>query len=138
MNEDLKEKICPICQLADDGIEKKFTDGRNLWVSCPRCKNFILAFEALIARGGSQGPIPKLSAWIRDFNEKQTDIPQIYQESLEEIPESIPDYSPREKQIKLLQNIEHKTVYPGQAVQIDPEFDVPLAWRQPKKNSCIT
>ncbi|HLD48518.1 MAG TPA: hypothetical protein VJA64_11885 [Desulfobaccales bacterium] len=128
MNEVLNEKICPICQLADNRIEKMSAGGRNLLVNCPRCKKFILTFEALIASGGSRVPIPKLSAWIRDFNERGSGIPEIYQESLEEIPASLPDYSPREKQIKLLQNIERKTEYPGQTVKIIPKYDIPLAW----------
>jgi hypothetical protein len=123
MNEVLEDKICPICQLADNRIEKRSAGGRNLLVNCPRCKNFILTFEALIAIGGIQIPIPKLSAWIRDFNEKSAGVPEIYQESLEKIPASLPDYSTREKQIILLQNIERKTEYPGKSVQIDPEFD---------------
>jgi hypothetical protein len=127
MIEVLNEKICPICQLADNRIEKVSAGGRNLLVNCPRCKKFILTFEALIASGGSRVPIPKLSAWIRDFNEKSAGVPEIYQESLEKIPASLPDYSPREKQVILLQNIERKTEYPGKSVQIDPEFDIPLA-----------
>jgi hypothetical protein len=53
MNEVLNEKICPICQLADNRIEKSSAGGRNFLVNCPRGKNFILTFEALIASGGS-------------------------------------------------------------------------------------
>jgi nucleoside 2-deoxyribosyltransferase len=128
MSEGLDDKICPICQLEDDAIKKKRAGAGSLQVSCPRCKNFILSFEALIAIGGNQGPIPKLSAWIRDFNENQNDGPEIHQESLEEIPASIPDYSVREKQIKLLRNIERKTAYPGDTIKLLPKCDIPLAW----------
>ena len=123
-------QTCPICKLTDNRIVRENTGdwAELIRINCPRCKNFILTFEALIASGGSQVPIPKLSAWIRDFNERGSGIPEIYQESLEEIPASLPDYSPREKQIKLLQNIERKTEYPGQTVKIIPKYDIPLAW----------
>jgi hypothetical protein len=125
-----KMEICPICKLNDNKIiiTSKGPLNQITTINCPRCKNFILTFEAFIARGGSQVPIPKLSAWIMDFNEKSDSVPEIYQESLEKIPASLPDYGPREKQIILLQNIERKTEYPGKSVQIDPEFDIPLAW----------
>jgi nucleoside 2-deoxyribosyltransferase len=127
MYDDLINEICPICKLADNGIEKRSSGGDYIF-NCPRCKKFIITLEALVATGGWQGSIPKLSAWIRDFNEKSAGVPEIYQESLEEIPANLPDYSPREKQIKLLQNIERKTAYPGKTVEIIPKYDIPLAW----------
>ena len=67
----------------------------------------------------------KLSAWIRNRNEQQAEVPLI--NSLD-ISEGLPDYSPREKQIILLQNIVRKTEYPGKGVKIVPEYDIPLAW----------
>ncbi|MGD0217548.1 MAG: hypothetical protein ABSC45_08585 [Desulfobaccales bacterium] len=123
-------KDCPICKLEDKSIEETSSHGpaKSLSIKCPRCKNFILAFEALIAIGGIKQPIPKLSAWIRDVNEKGADTPVIYAESFERIPASIPDYSPREKQIKLLQNIERNTKYPGDLVTLNNKYDFPLAW----------
>jgi len=133
MFEDLIKEICPICKLADNSIEKKSTGSRSYFINCPRCKNFIITWEALVATGGDQDPMPKLSAWIRDYNEKRTDIPEIYQESLEEIPASLPDYSPREKQIILFQNIERKTKYPGTEVQLSPIYDIPLCWASVKQ-----
>jgi hypothetical protein len=70
-----------------------------------------------------------LSAWIRNFNEKGNGIPKIFQESPEKIPgANLPDYSPREKQIILLQNIERKTRYPGKSVVLSSKYDYPLAW----------
>jgi hypothetical protein len=122
-----KMETCPICKLADNVIEKRSAGDPNYMFNCPRCGKFIITFEAFVATGG-QGPIEKLSAWIRDFNEKGIGIPEIYQESLEEIPKSLPDYSPREKQIILLQNIERMTEYPGQRVVLNYTYDFPLAW----------
>jgi hypothetical protein len=132
MLDDSIKKICPICKLEDDSIEKISDNTMKYLVKCPRCKNYTITFQASQAMGG-QYPIPKLSAWIRDFNEKQTGIPEIYQESLEKIPASLPDRSPREKQITLLQNIERKTEYPGKPILIIPENDIPLAWAKTKE-----
>ena len=128
MFEDIINENCPICKLVDNSIEKKSTGKGSYMFKCPRCKNFIITIEALVTSGGGKDPIPKLSAWIRDFNDNDNGIPEIYEKSLEEIPASLPDYSPREKQIRLLQNIERKTEYPGQTVKIIPKYDIPLAW----------
>ena len=119
-----KAETCPICKLEDTAV-KRSPAGSGYFFDCPRCKKFLITLEALVE---SHDSIPKLSAWIRDYNENHSDIPEIYRESLEEIPTSIPDYSPREKQIKLLQNLERMTEYPGNAVKINAKYDIPLAW----------
>ena len=122
-------KDCPICKLEDKSIEETFSHGpaKSLSIKCPRCKNFILAFEALIAIGGIKQPIPKLSALIRDVNEKRN-TPVIYAKSFERIPANIPDYSSSGKQIRLLQNIGGNTKYPGDLVTLNNKYDFPLAW----------
>jgi len=120
-----KADTCPICKLVDNAVSRKHDRGDSFFFDCPRCKQFLITLEALVE---SHDPIPKLSAWIRDYNETHSDIPEIYRESLEEIPASFPNYSPREKQVKLLQNIERMTDYPGKTVKIHPVYDIPLAW----------
>ncbi len=127
MNEIQNDKICPICKLENDNIEGRSIGRGSYLFNCPRCKNFIVTLEAL-TETKFQGPIPKLSAWIRDFNEKGIDNPQIYREALKKIPASLPEYNAREKQLRLLRNIERMTEYPGKAVLIVPEYDIPLAW----------
>ncbi len=69
----------------------------------------------------------KLSAWIREQNESQK-IPQLLSDDIESILLSIPDYNPSEKQLKLLKNIERKSNYPGDLVEINRDNDFPLAW----------
>lgn len=120
-----KAETCPICKLEDNAVNRRHASRDRYFFDCPRCKQFLITLEALVE---SHDAIPKLSAWIRDYNENHSDIPEIYRESLEEIPASIPDYSPREKQIKLLQNIERMTEYPGKTVRIITKYDIPLAW----------
>ncbi|MHB8069404.1 MAG: hypothetical protein ACYDIC_16050 [Desulfobaccales bacterium] len=71
---------------------------------------------------------PKLSAWIRRQNEQQNEIPELNSYNISTLQTGLPDYSPREKQIILLQNIERKTKYPGQRVELSLKYDSPLAW----------
>jgi len=126
--DDSKMRECPICKLkeAKTVSAKPGSFGTIITINCPRCKEFTIAHEAEILSPhlGST----KVSAWIRDLNERHVQVPKINSESLEDIQVGLPDYNPREKQIKLLQNIERMTKYPGKPVQIDPEFDIPLAW----------
>lgn len=71
---------------------------------------------------------PKLSAWVRNRNEQGAEVPLIVYDELKDFQVGFPEYSPREKQIILLQNIERKTAYPGNPVEIVPKYDIPLAW----------
>lgn len=126
------KKSCPICKLAAQDIEREFDYGEGVTLNCARCHRFTITRTAeSIAERRDLGP--KLSAWIRNRNEQGADVPEINSNSLDDIVEGLPEYSPREKQIILLQNLERKSRYPGDAVQIIPEFDVPLAWASAKE-----
>jgi nucleoside 2-deoxyribosyltransferase len=126
MFDDLIKTICPICKLADNDINRN-DSGDKFTINCPRCKRFTISGTAkAIAERRELGP--KLSAWIRNRNEQGAEIPEINSKSLEEIQAGLPDYSPREKQIILLKNIERKTEYPGQRVVLNYIYDFPLAW----------
>lgn len=128
-----KLETCPICKLEDDRfVNREFDYGERVTINCPRCKKFTITRTAeAIAKHKDLGT--KLSAWVRDRNEQGAEIPEINSESLKDIQAGLPDYSPREKQIILLQNIERKTAYPGKPVQIVPEYDIPLAWASAKE-----
>jgi hypothetical protein len=121
------EHACPICKLNDETIIRDELGILKLRVKCPRCNEFIIwdsvAFEEPDLKFGL-----KVSAWIRDRNEQGAEVPQITTQTLEDLQTILPNYSPREKQIKLLRNIERKTEYPGQTVKIIPKYDIPLAW----------
>jgi len=122
-----KKNLCPICKLEDSSVEREFDGGERVSINCHRCKRFTITRTAkTIAERRNLGA--KLSAWIRNRNEQGTEIPEINSKSLEDIQAGLPDYSPREKQLILLQNIERKTEYPGKAVKIDARYDIPLAW----------
>jgi hypothetical protein len=120
--------FCPICKLQRS---KYVTRGQLVndvaLIDCHRCGRFTIGGTAeAIAQG--KGPLPKLSAWIRNLNETGIKVPEINSKSLEEIQVGLPDYSPREKQIILLQNIERKTEYPGKPIILNSIYDFPLSW----------
>ena len=134
-----KMQTCPICKLNDEGIvrENAGVIDELIRIKCPRCKVFTIRGLAEITASSSWFG-PKLSAWIQNRNEQHVEVPEINSKSLEDIQARLPDYSPREKQIILLQNIERMTAYPGKAVKIDAKHMTSL-WpgQQAKKNSFI-
>jgi hypothetical protein len=121
-------ETCPICKLNDDQIV--FTGFGALdtifEITCPRCKEF--KCTDLFIHTPPIKPEPQISAWIRNRNERGAEVPVINWDMFKDLQARIPDYSPREKQIKLLQNVERKTEYPGKTVKIFPKYDIPLAW----------
>lgn len=123
-------ETCPICKLSDDKI--KFmgagfpTIEPHIRVNCPRCKEFNC--PELFQLTSFNKPEPKVSAWIRNLNEQGGQVPLINWDTFKDLQARLPDYSPREKQIILLQNIERMTAYPGKIVIIVPKYDIPLAW----------
>ena len=122
-----KWKLCPICLLSDDKVMRQTGEGAIEGINCPRCKSFTISYTGL------SEPIdcklrPKLSAWIRDRNEQQNEVPLIDSDTIKDRQAGLPNYSPREKQVIFLKNIERKTEYPGKAVKIDAKYDIPLAW----------
>jgi len=128
MTED-RAHTCPICKLNDERIvrENAGSVGQLIRIKCPRCKEFVISdFTEITAPHSLLGP--KLSAWIRNRNEQGAEVPLILLDELKNLQAGLPDYSPREKQIILLQNIERMTAYPGKAVKIDAKYDIPLAW----------
>jgi nucleoside 2-deoxyribosyltransferase len=128
MNQE-RAQTCPICKLTDDKIHRGNAGGfgRLIRIQCPRCKEFIISdFTEITAPETLFGP--KLSAWVRNRNEQGAEVPLIVLDELKDLQAGLPDYSPREKQIILLKNIERMTAYPGKEVLIIPKYDIPLAW----------
>ena len=120
-------QTCPICKLSDNQIvvEKFGIIGQR--IKCPRCKEFTISD---IVQFTDPDPWfgPKLSAWIRSYNEQKNEVPEINLDTIKNLHAGLPDRSPREKQIILLQNIERMTEYPGKTVKITTKYDIPLAW----------
>jgi len=75
-----------------------------------------------------QAPNHKLSAWIREQNERG-DPPRFTQEkTIASILAGMPDYRPLEKQLKLLQALERQSKTPGNRVKLNHQKDYPLAF----------
>lgn len=120
-------ELCPVCLLSDDKVDRQAGEGALERINCSRCKSFTISYKGLSEASGWEHR-PKLSAWIRDRNEQQNEVPIIDSDTIKDLQTSLPNYSPREKQVILLRNIERKTEYPGKAVKIDAKYDIPLAW----------
>jgi nucleoside 2-deoxyribosyltransferase len=119
-------KRCPVCKL--DGQKVFATDfGRRFAYQCLRCGEFSITnmAEGIVERS-QHGP--RLSAWIRERIEGRVEVPEITSDSLKDILSTIPDYSPSQKQLIFLRNIEKRTSFPGQSIAINLSLDFPLAW----------
>lgn len=96
-------------------------------IDCQRCGKYFITNDA-------QSFLPnfkdkyKLSAWIRDMNEKGAEPPKFNLENVKKFENSLPDYSPSQKQLKLMQNIERRTEFPGKSIHLIPQDDYPLSW----------
>ena len=122
-----EEKVtCPICKHGQDVKERRRNDTMASY-ECPVCGKY----DAPVFWASTVGSIPpdrKLSAWIREQNERGELVSFAKQEMIEAIVASIPDYRPLEKQLKLLQAIERKSAYAGDAVSLGHRKDFPLAY----------
>ena len=119
--------ICPVCKLQGQDVIRKVDSSERLTYKCARCGKFRTSHTA--ERAIEKKNIgPKLSGWIRNLFELGMDIPEINNNSITEIEQSIPDYNPSDKQYLFLRNISRKSKYPGDKVSILPKIDYPLAW----------
>jgi len=119
-------ETCPICKLQDDKVAIKDIGVLGKKIICPRCNEFTIPFYPEFEEPDPRFGL-KLSAWIRNLNE-QGEVPEINPHTLEDLQRQLPNRSPREKQIILLRNIERKTEYPGQIIELNWKYDFPLAW----------
>jgi|Deesub1362A_J573_1020465.scaffolds.fasta_scaffold00268_46 nucleoside 2-deoxyribosyltransferase/predicted RNA-binding Zn-ribbon protein involved in translation (DUF1610 family) len=124
----MKQSIfCPICKLGDE--EKvSYTSGEgSVTYKCARCGRFTITRTAE-ATAEDKNLSSKITAWIKEHNERGDDCPKITSDTLENVEKNIPDYSPMQKQLILLKNIERRSSYPGHTVVLTPKFDYPLSW----------
>jgi len=119
---------CPIC--GSDAKLKKHHKAREKFYHCEVCGDYIITdfIECSFEERELQPYKHKLSAWIREKNEMGSPPPELNSHNLNLIVESLPDYTPGDKQLKLLQNLDRKTDYPGKGVNLDITTDYPLAW----------
>lgn len=120
-------KICPICKLKDQRLINTSDAGERRTYGCARCGNFTITRTAeTMAERKEIGH--QLSSWIRDHYERKQDLAEINSNTLKTLESDLPKYTPAEKQLILLRNIERKSEYPGFSVELHRNHDYPLAW----------
>lgn len=77
---------------------------------------------------GEPAPNRKLSAWIREQNERGEPVRLAKRGMIENVLASIPDYRPLEKQLKLLQAMERRSGPPGSEIRLNFDEDFSLAY----------
>lgn len=122
----VSQKSCPICKL--DATDFRVWDhGGRISLECARCGKFTITRTAA-AMAESRQLRPKLSAWIRERSESGAEVPEINSNTLNEVEAALPNYRVAEKQLLLLRAFERRTTFPGQAIDVIPHTDYPLAW----------
>ncbi len=126
----LRTQECPVCKL--DAQSR--TGGDVVNVQCARCGDFSISgsTEAVLDKADAQ---PLVSAWLRERNLLKVDIPLITSDLIRELRANTYDYSPLEKQKRLLKGIHLMSNYPGEKVYLEPELDASLSWSANKNES---
>ena len=121
---------CLIC-----GLEAQYQSdldplGSRRRVQCDRCGKYDINDPALTMLEKIDSPKirGKLIAWIRDKHERGIERPDINVDVLKNIVSGLPEYTPTQKQLMLMQNIERRTEFPGKSVNVAPKIDYPLSW----------
>lgn len=127
------KKDCPICHLHNQSFISHSASKEKMTFHCIRCGHFTITRTA-IRMADNKNITKLLSSWIRNLSELNLDVPEINIKCLKDVENSIPEYNPSDKQYLFLRNISRKSRYPGDSVNISPEFDFPLAWaKEPRE-----
>jgi hypothetical protein len=118
---------CPVCKLADQEVESTSGDKTNH--RCARCGEFTISRRAVHQLAREENP-GRLSAWLRERNLAGSEVPLLTTTLVDDLLQTLPKYTPTEKQNRLLRAIETLTDYPGKDVVLIPEHEVPLAWAE--------
>lgn len=127
----VSQEPCPICKLEAKDI-RVWDFGERTTLECARCGKFTITRTAA-AMAASRQLGPKLSAWLRERFESGSEVPEINSNTLNEVEAALPNYRVSEKQLLLLRAFERRTSFPGQAINVVPQFDYSLAWAAGEK-----
>ena len=122
---------CPICK-RDQGVAEKQVNSSMVFYQCPVCRQYEMP-PFVPEVHGAPAPNRKLSAWIREQNERGETVRFAKERMIANVLASIPDYTPLEKQLKLLQAIAKRSDVPGTKVKLSSEKDIPLAYSSSSK-----
>ena len=115
-----------MCKLREQDV-RKWDYGERITLECARCGKFTITRTAA-AKFAGKGLSHKLSAWIRQQQDEEGDIPEINSNTLREIESSLPSYRVSDKQLFLLRAFGRKAEFSGKALDVISHFDYPLAW----------
>jgi len=124
---EMNTRNCPVCGLESQRGVEIGPLGSEIRIDCQRCGKYKITNTAL-SMLDTKRTDPMLIAWIKDLNEKGADPPIIDSYVLKNLTKGLPNYSPSQKQLILMRNLEKRTEYPGKSVHVMPEFDYPLSW----------
>jgi nucleoside 2-deoxyribosyltransferase len=123
----MKTFDCYICHLENQESQGIGALDHSFKVNCQRCGKYLITNEALSLLPSLDKKY-KLSAWVRDINERSQTIPNIKASTIKTLINSFPDYTPIQRQLILMRSVERRTDYPGKSTPIVPKNDYPLAW----------
>lgn len=118
---------CPICKLSDQRVLAEKDYGDKVTFDCVRCGSFTISgtAETLADRIDRRLDV---SAWLRERNLLGIEIPMLTTNFLSEIAQTLPSYSPIQKQTKLLRALSLLTDYPGEVLPLNLFQSTSLAW----------
>ena len=125
MNTNIQEP-CPVCHLEEQDV-RIWDYGERISLECARCGKFTITRTASAMLEG-KGLNYKLSAWIRQHQHSDANIPEINSGTLKDIEPTLPTYRVTEKQLLLLKSFGSQSEFSGKALDVIPRFDLPLAW----------
>jgi nucleoside 2-deoxyribosyltransferase/transcription elongation factor Elf1 len=117
---------CPVCKRSEGVIEEHISQSIASY-HCPACGKYEMPPFVPEVHAAPE-PIHKLSAWIREQNERGERVQFLREGMIENILVSIPNYRPSEKSLKLLKAIERKSGRLGNEVTLNLDEDIPLAY----------
>ncbi len=123
--------VCPICKYSQ-GVGTNPIDQSMALYQCPVCGKYVMPHFVPEVHGEGS-PNRKLSAWIRERNERGEQVAFTKEGMIESTLAGIPDYRPLEKELKLLRALERLSNTPGDTVKLNMGVDFPLAYANDSK-----
>ncbi len=118
---------CPICKHSQD-VKNDRTGPHTYHCHCPVCGEYEIPFTVFVKYDQRTAPNHKLSAWVRERNERQELVRFTNERMIDSILAGIPDYRPLQKQLKLLQALERRSHAPGDTIKLNLKEDFSLAY----------
>jgi len=117
---------CPVCKHTE-GVEEERIGPSAVLHRCPVCGEYEMPLFVPEVHG-DEVLNRKLSAWIREQNERGEAVRFVREGMIESILAGIPNYRPSEKSLKLLKAIERKSRRPSDEITLNLDEDIPLAY----------